>query len=481
MGRAAPESARRDTAARDARFRALVTGSAVVVLVVALVWFAISVWGSRGSDDRFDIRPLEPSGPAETTLRTLRLAGVEHASVGSANGAAMVRLASPALNTAPDVEIAWQTGLSSLVGPYPEADVYVVQIFDAARPVLEARWDGDDARAAVGGDDARSLRRIARFTFLTPAEEGVRELDPVIAVVAPEDQVRVAARLRDAAPPNAAAMPAAVASIDIEVPGFYLDEKNRVLGLLDETGPLHMGAGALRDAVSAMRTAAPGIPAVPPEVDAGRFWAELAVRTLDEAADARDGVRPIADGVRSGLANTPADLDSTGVAGIRATALAAVAVARVPFGSVLAQTRRMAIDIADSIPVKGTAASVLLETAGVGDERSTIRRVTDFERVAELDLVPAGPMIFDSPVAAAVTAWDGSGVEYSAGGIRRTVAPDSWLAYLRPDGRVYWLAGDGGDIALTDGSLRGWGWTRERVAVVDAARVGRVLAYVGVR
>jgi len=64
---------------------------------------------------------------------------------------------------------------------------------------------------------------------------------------------------------------------------------------------------------------------------------------------------------------------------------------------------------------------------------------------------------------------------------RETLVPDAWLAYRRDDGRLFWLAGEDGRRALTDGSLRGWGWSKERVAVVDTTRPGRVLAYLAVR
>ncbi|MDP2232938.1 MAG: hypothetical protein Q8K89_04825, partial [Actinomycetota bacterium] len=48
---------------------------------------------------------LESSGPDETVLRTLRLAGIEHAVVGESSGTAVVRLALPSVSSAADVEL----------------------------------------------------------------------------------------------------------------------------------------------------------------------------------------------------------------------------------------------------------------------------------------------------------------------------------------------------------------------------------------
>lgn len=58
----------------------------------------------------------------------------------------------------------------------------------------------------------------------------------------------------------------------------------------------------------------------------------------------------------------------------------------------------------------------------------------------------------------------------------QSVQPETWVAYRRADGRVYWRAGSDGEVALTDASLLGWAFSERRAVLVDAADVGKVRA-----
>jgi hypothetical protein len=112
---------------------------------------------------------LAPSGPQETVLRAVRLAGIEHAAVGDADGMALLRIDVPVIASAPDVEIAWQTGFAVLTEAYPAVSHYTVQLFVDAGPLLEVRADGDAVRSAVDADDAASLRSAFEVRFIAAA------------------------------------------------------------------------------------------------------------------------------------------------------------------------------------------------------------------------------------------------------------------------------------------------------------------------
>lgn len=147
----------------------------VVVAVVAVVALLLALYvrgggplpGGLGFLDGRVQDPLAASGPAETVLRTLRLAGYERVSVGDEDALALVRLAVPRVDTSADVELAWQVAAGSLAVAYPEAGTYVVQVFEGTRGLVEVEWDGDAARAAVDSDDPQALSSAANVTFLT--------------------------------------------------------------------------------------------------------------------------------------------------------------------------------------------------------------------------------------------------------------------------------------------------------------------------
>lgn len=134
--------------ARTLRFVALaLVAIALLTGVAALVLYGrgggpLPGWLSFLGPERTDL--LAASGPAETTLRTLRLAGIERATVGAESGTVVVRLELPAAQTSTDVTAAWQIAIGALAGAYPDEKRYVVQVFGAdAQPLLEFGWARD--------------------------------------------------------------------------------------------------------------------------------------------------------------------------------------------------------------------------------------------------------------------------------------------------------------------------------------------------
>lgn len=149
---------------------------AFVLLVAALVGVAALALYARGGGPVPQalgfLAPtqsslLAPSSSAETTLRALRLAGIERAVVGSSGGTAVVRVEVPSTSSATDVSLAWQAATGALVSAYPSANAYVVQLFaPGALPLAEVTVPGPAARAAVSHDDVMALRSAATVAYL---------------------------------------------------------------------------------------------------------------------------------------------------------------------------------------------------------------------------------------------------------------------------------------------------------------------------
>lgn len=114
---------------------------------------------------------LAASGPAESVLRTLRLAGYERAVAGMGSGSAFARIELPSAASPADVELGWQSGIGALSAAYPNAEVYVVQIFGPGQQALvEVSVPGEKARAAVSADDGVALRAASTFRYLALLE-----------------------------------------------------------------------------------------------------------------------------------------------------------------------------------------------------------------------------------------------------------------------------------------------------------------------
>lgn len=158
-----------------ARYAVIVGGLLLIVLVVFALYARgggpVPVWLSwMGPGDG---GLLSQSTPEEAALRTVRLAGFEHAVVGEERGVAILRLAMPGISSPADIELAWQTGMGVLASTYPEATRYVVQLFESDTPLLEVAADGGRVRESVRVDDGQALRDSAVFTFLSTSGGGM--------------------------------------------------------------------------------------------------------------------------------------------------------------------------------------------------------------------------------------------------------------------------------------------------------------------
>ncbi|MHB9004688.1 MAG: hypothetical protein ACYC6C_11610 [Coriobacteriia bacterium] len=473
----------------DRRMR-IVSGAIVVALLVGaagVVLYArgggplpawVPAWPAAGQG------PLEQSGAPETLLRTVRLAGFAQASVEEASGTAILRVRVPAVDSAADVEIAWQTAVAALSVAYSSADRYVVQVFADDRGLVQVEWDGDEARSAIPEDNARALAASARFTLLTPreSEEGVDDSagrtsasEPgVIYYIlrgmsggatrnlgsASPDSVATAQALRDAQPRHATALSGDAVSIDLEYGGAYLDAKNRAAGLMHVSGPAFEGAVVLSDDALSMRGSAPGIPALPPEVDAGQFWAGLGVETLGEWEDA--GARDLV----AQFERVDPGLDADDVSALRAATMTAIAVGRAPLGAVLSGVAASARAVAATGFSGGSESDAVLAAARDSRAPRSARDVTAFERDESLDAERQA----ESDGEFAFT-WTYPGTDQP--GTRHIT--ERWRGYVRSDESRFWLADDG-KTASCDASLLGWAYRIERAALVDAANVGTVRA-----
>jgi hypothetical protein len=116
------------------------------------------------------VDPLAPPSPAETALRTLRLAGFDHAAVGESGGTVVVRVAMPGTADATKVQLSWQTALSAGALAYPGAGKVVAQLFSASNtPLLETSADARVIRDAARRNDAAALARATSFRYLPAA------------------------------------------------------------------------------------------------------------------------------------------------------------------------------------------------------------------------------------------------------------------------------------------------------------------------
>lgn len=462
-------------------------GALVALVASAALVLAIYMGQLRSPHGDFEVRPLAPSAPAETTLRALRIAGIEHASVGLWREATLVRVAVPAIDTSADIEIAMQAAVAAVAAGFPDSETYMVQLFQVDQPLLQVEWSGADVRSAISADDASALRRAANFTFLTASAEAPTEQELTAAqelqavVLEPEGSARFAILLRETRPQNGPGFFGPVTSVSVEAPGHYLDEKNRMFGVLDDESPARENIAALANEVESMRRAAPGIPAMQPGGEAGRVWTQRASETLRRLA-ATPSVGAIAvREVRAELSDAPSPQGAGQVERVRGIALAAMALEGEGLGTLLRPAHELALYIRESRPAQDSDLPVLRQMVPAANGELPAREITDLKRTQELDFELAGPAGRGSAVHKVVSAAGKDGISYAHDGALETLAPQRWLAYSHSDGKIYWLAGEEGDAALVDGSLHGWGWVKQRAYVVDARHLGRVIAHVPVR
>lgn len=392
---------------------------------------------------------LAPSGPEETVLRSVRLAGFEQAATGSDDATAVLRMDIPALSSVPDVEIAWQTGFATLAAAYPGAERYVLHIRAGDVGLLELEAPADVVRAAVEADDAGALRA----GFVARSMAGSEEPSYV-----------------------GTHLPADALTIGAQLDGEYLDAKNRAAGLLGESGPLAVPTASLADAALAARREAPGVPAPGPDERAVDLYLERLGNALGELELA--GAPALLDEVRSLGASPGRDA----IARIRSHVLAIEALAVPESGaSMLAGVHRLTEEVASAPLTPGAPSDAVLAAAGAADAPATATDVRQFERVSTLDIRPSqgapGDALPEQVLRLHARGGVPPAIAWSTPGGVVSVAPEVWQAYLRADGALYWLAGDSGEVALTDGSIRGWAFSQNRAALVDASRTGTVHTY----
>lgn len=412
-----------------ARGRALRV-AAVVALSAAVL---LSVTGCKRQlpPRQYARDPLAASGPAEAVLRVLRLSGFQHAGVWVADGDAgdvIVRAEIPSVTSAADVELAWQTAFAGAASAFPDAPRYVVQLFAPGQALAELSVSGEAARAAVAADDPAALRSAAATVAL----------DEAAAVERPD--VRASAlRIAYARPGGAASLPESRTVVDVDVPGAYLEEKDRAQGWTDPEGA-HATLAADAEA----------------RWEAARREAPLSPEAL-ELATRSDGLS------RRQLA--PA---------LTAEALSA----EEPYGSVLRPVAEAVAQLmTERVPRKGEADEAVLAAADRGKALRSTVEVARFDRREDLDGLADDPAQFPGDALARyLEPGDDAGTLRSLPGTE-TWTVSEWLGYERSDGRLYWLAGRDGPVALTEGDLRGWGYTLPQAWLVDAERSGRVLEW----
>jgi hypothetical protein len=413
--------------------------TATRVALVLLASMLVAVAGGCASeavpgDEAFD--PTAPSGPAEAVARTLRLAGFEEVIV-DGGSTAVARLKLPSVNSAADVELAWQAAMSALSVAYPTADEYVVQIA-SDRDLLQVAADGESVREAVGADDASMLREAATFELV-----------------------------HEEASPRGLAVSSYDASSD-EV-ATYLDVKNRVAGLVGMDGIQLEEGDSARRAVQAAREAVPGVAAVEPGEDAGATWVARTVTVL-AAADAV-GASELAEQLSS-----QGGMSREDIAQAREWFHVASAVdSAEPYGSVVQESADITSLVLEESGLEGDAAQAVRVALRDADALSSARRVDEFERVESADTSGTGDSDQLPDLVILANGGEAAVIAYLDEGDTSVVNAQSWHAYERGDGARFWLAVEDGDVALTDASIQGWMFATEQAALVDARDVGRRL------
>jgi hypothetical protein len=463
--------------ARRPTVRVVLIAGALIALVVVGVLVARAV-----SDP--DRELLGRSGPQETVLRSLRLAGVEHAVVDFDDGVAVLRVDIPVLTSASDATLVSHSAFATLAAVYPGAERYVVQLFATGQPLIELSGAGDEIRDAVDSDDPAGLDSARAARLITrPGEPAAfpAELlsdDRTTAVTA--GQAERATALLTATPEGATSLTAGTLAIDVHLAGAYLDAKNRAVGLLGDDGPAGVVA-ELADAADAVRGEAPGVRAPGPDERAfdvyrDRLRTALAGAAIEGSAE-----------LLAGLEALGPDPGRAVVAEVRRVVLAVESVttpAPASAPSVIAGAHGVAEQVAASMVPSGPAADAVLAAADADSAPESAVNVSSFSRETTLDVVPGSPRGDQDALPVRVLRLNargaGRGTAPSLGWSTPeggdSIAPEVWVAYRRADGTLFWLAEQDGDVALTDASLRGWAFSRGVAAVVDASRCGRMLA-----
>jgi hypothetical protein len=406
---------------------------AIAALVAALLVFGCTAPEPVPGDETFD--PLAASGPSESVARVAALAGYEGAIVGNSRAGAVARLTLPSIESAADVELAWQTGLAALAAAYPQAGDYIVQVV-TDRELLEVRIDGRAGREAVENNDADAVRAEAEFTYLGGQT-------------------------------SASDLPGDSYDSDSGEIMRYLDAKNRATGLLGDEGPEGPESAEITAVVAAARAAVPGVSAPEPGQDAGSLWAARSASQL--ASSVNEGAADLAE--RLGVALTGMESDEVQEVKEWFHVVSAVE-SDGSYGTVLGPVSSTAENVLSGEVPDGPEADAVLVAIDDSTAPRSAKAVEVFERVESDDTSGTGEGELLPDVVIASNGGESAVIAYLDGPGFETVDTDAWLAYERADGTRYWLAGADGAVALTDGSVRGWAFSREQAALVSATNVG---------
>lgn len=369
------------------------------------------------------------SSSNETALRATRLIGYPAAQVGVDRARASLSLVLPSVSSAADIELAWQTGMAILTEAYPASPLYRVVIRTPERALLSAEAVGSAVLESVAKDDPMSLKKATTFIVLANVT--------VPAKLLPEESVTTTGQANE------------------------LDSANRAAGVETTGGPAVTQAEALTAAWKDAYAKTPGVPAPQGGAQEAARFAAGRVKTALKLHSV-DGDRAL----EKVLAKFVVASD---VEALRQWAATVEAVAsKVPLASVLELTAGATQEVAESKPVGALPQGAITALERVPSLDVTAMRSVQETGFGEEALVKYG-----------VSRGDRRGFAYrvkgSSGG-ETVAAPDVWLAYRWSDGAIYWLAGQGGAVALTDTSLRGWGYQIPSASLVEAADISRVVA-----
>lgn len=329
--------------------------------------------------------------------------------------------------------------------------------------------DPDSGNPAEPGEKADGTPKPGFFDYVG---RGLRGQSVTRALPVSAAQAAAAEALKAAGAEGATPLPDNAIGIDSALAGAYLDAKNRAAGMLDErmvpTGPVSVEG--IR-AVQALYASAPGRRAPGDNDDPTTFYKTRLLGLLEgdrieRAADLRGEVSAVGRG---------ADPDT--VTRLRAWLSVLEAVAGPPpsQGSAITPVIRAGEQVASqATPRTGALADAVLAAADSPEAPSSARDVALFEREASLDssATTTGDALPNRVLAVAGVGGPPPGLTW--GGGSSIAQPDSWLGWRRGDGRLFFRAGEQGDVALTDATLSGWAWRHPRASLVDAGRIGRV-------
>jgi hypothetical protein len=269
-------------------------------------------------------------------------------------------------------------------------------------------------------------------------------------------------------------MPEGAVAIDVHISGAYLDAKNRAADLLGEDGPADRFDPLADDWRTAREATVRSV--APADVDRLRFYGERLTEALAEQMD-RQGASELAADLQLLLQGPRGAVDPAPMVKVWSDIAAGVAPGPA-FGEVLWETKTACETVlGEPLPRSGPLADDILVAADSELAPATSRDTDAFEPEPALDATASaeGDLLPNLTLARAGVG-EPPGLSWTGADGTKTSAPDTWPAFSSPTRRIYWLAGEGGEVALSDGALRGWAYRIERSVLVDAHHIGRALA-----